>query len=54
MPHADMQHAAPAHEDALAAPADEHNPAIKDAAMTLWVVFGAIVTWSAVVYFFVL
>ena len=52
MPHADPPHPAP--DDALAASSDEHNPAIKDAALTLWIVVGAIAVWSAVVALFVL
>ncbi len=52
MPHADPHaHAAPAHD----VPSDDAtNPAIKDAALTLWVVVGAIAAWSAAVYFFIL
>ncbi len=52
MPHADTPH--PVADDAHAATSDEHNPAIKDAAVTLWIVIGAIAVWSAVVSLFVL
>ncbi len=34
--------------------ADDQSEPIKDAALTLWIVVGAIVVWSAAVYFFIL
>ncbi len=54
MPHADAPHPAPVTTDAFAPHADDQAPAIKDAALMMWIVVGAIAVWSAAVYFLIL
>ncbi len=54
MPHADTPHPAPVTTASFAPHADDQAPAIKDAALTLWIVVGAIAVWSAAVYFLIL